>query len=300
MILDPYFSVSPFPGILASHKTPTTSPNVTDGIEIAVRSVLQKSTINKDRLACLTIGTTHFVNAIVEHDSRRLSKVAIIRLSKSFTKEIPPFSDFPPALTDIMKGYYCFVSGGIFPKLYFHRRLLMISLGLHIDGSEEAPIVETEIVEHCYKIKDLGIDAIVISGVFSPIDEHFKQEAHVRRIIQRELPAVDIVCSSEVSNIGFLERENASILNASILKFARKTIRGFRAAMKRLDLHCPLYLTQNDGTLIDAPSAARLPIRTFSSGPTNSMRGAAYLGLSDLSQTGEKTSTIVVDIGGTT
>lgn len=69
--------------------------------------------------------------------------------------------------------------------------------------------------------------------------------------------------------------------------------------MKRLDLHCALYLTQNDGTLIDAPSAALLPIRTFSSGPTNSMRGAAYLGLSD-DQLKKKTSTIVVDVGGTT
>lgn len=174
-------------------------------------------------------------------------------------------------------------------------------LGLHIDGSKEAPIVEAEIVEQCSKIKDLGIDAVVISGVFSPIDEHFKQESHVRRKIQRELPDVDIVCSSEVSNIGFLERENASILNASILKFARNTIRGFRTAMKRLNLHCPLYLTQNDGTLIDAPSASRLPIRTFSSGPTNSMRGAAYLGLSDFSQSQQqRKSTIVVDIGGTT
>ena len=223
------------------------------------------------------------MNAIVEHDSRRLSKVAIIRLSKSFTKEIPPFSDFPQALKQIMNGYYCFVSGG-----------------LHIDGSEEAPIVEEEVVEQCNKIKTLGIDAIVISGVFAPIDEHFKQEDHVRRIIRRELPDADIVCSSEVSNIGFLERENASILNASILKFARKTIKGFRAAMRRLDLHCSLYLTQNDGTLIDAPSAAILPIRTFSSGPTNSMRGAAYLGLTDFSKSGKKTSTIVVDVGGTT
>lgn len=140
----------------------------------------------------------------------------------------------------------------------------------------------------------------MISGVFSPIDEHFKQEHHVRRIAQKELPGADIVCSSDVSNIGFLERENAAILNASILKFARRTIKGFRASMKRLDLTCALYLTQNDGTVIDAPSAAILPIRTFSSGPTNSMRGAAYLGLLDFRQTKRKTSTIVVDVGGTT
>lgn len=78
-----------------------------------MRSVLEQSKIDRSSIACLTIGTTHFVNAIVENDSRRLSKVAIIRLSKSFTKEIPPFSDFPPALKHIMNGYYCFVSGGM-------------------------------------------------------------------------------------------------------------------------------------------------------------------------------------------
>lgn len=160
--------------------------------------------------------------------------------------------------------------------------------------------MEEEVIDRCQEIKRLGIEAVVISGVFSPIDEHFRQEDNVRKIIQRELPGVDIVCSSEVSNIGFLERENASILNASILKFARKTIKGFRAAMKRLNLQCALYLTQNDGTLIDAPTAASLPIRTFSSGPTNSMRGAAYLGLSDFTQNGKKSSTIVIDVGGTT
>jgi N-methylhydantoinase A/oxoprolinase/acetone carboxylase beta subunit len=259
--------------------------------------VIAQSKIDTDRIACLTIGTTHFVNAIVEYDTRRLSKVAIIRLSKSFTKDIPPFSDFPPALEHIMNGYYCFVSA--VGSIYVLVHPLADEPGLHIDGSEEAPIVEEEVVEKCQEIKRLGIKSVVVSGVFSPIDEHFKQEYRVRSIIRKELPGVDIVCSSDISNIGFLERENAAILNASILQFARKTVKGFRAAMKRLNLTCALYLTQNDGTLIDARSAASLPIRTFSSGPTNSMRGAAYLGLSGQSQTG-KTSTIVVDVGGTT
>lgn len=98
--------------------------------------------------------------------------------------------------------------------------------------------MEAELVRECQEIKKRGIESIVVSGVFSPIDEHFKQEETVRKILLRELPGVDVVCSSEVSNIGFLERENASILNASILKFARRTIKGFRAAMKRLGLSC--------------------------------------------------------------
>lgn len=114
VVLDPSLSNTPDRGVLAFHKTPTTSPNVTDGIETAVKRVLEESKIDRSSIACLTIGTTHFVNAIVENDSRRLSKVAIMRLSKSFTKEIPPFSDFPPNLKQIMNGYYCFVSGGCY------------------------------------------------------------------------------------------------------------------------------------------------------------------------------------------
>lgn len=114
VVLDPSQSQTSSKGVLAQHKTPTTSPNVTDGIEAAVRHVLESSQIDRNHIACLTIGTTHFVNAIVENDERRLEKVAIIRLSKSFTKEIPPFSDFPENLKQIMNGYYCFVSGGEF------------------------------------------------------------------------------------------------------------------------------------------------------------------------------------------
>lgn len=279
VILDVRDATGPQRGVLAFCKTPTTAPNVTDGIETAVRTVLKQSVVAPSQIGCLTIGTTHFINAIIEHDARRLAPVAIIRLSKSFLREVPPFSDFPPALAKIMNGYYGYVDGG-----------------LHIDGSQESPIVEEQIVKECAAIRERGIDAIVICGIFSPIDEHFHQEKKVRDIVAREIPGADIVCSADVSQIGFLERENAAILNASIMKFARRTVRGFRAAMKRLDLHCALYLTQNDGTLIDAPAAAKLPIRTFSSGPTNSMRGASYLA----EGSGERTTKIVVDIGGTT
>ncbi|HEY8871837.1 MAG TPA: hydantoinase/oxoprolinase family protein, partial [Stellaceae bacterium] len=53
----------------------------------------------------------------------------------------------------------------------------------------------------------------------------------------------------------------------------------------------PLYLTQNDGTVMSAETALRLPVMSFASGATNSMRGAAFLsGLDDA---------MVVDVGGT-
>jgi N-methylhydantoinase A/oxoprolinase/acetone carboxylase beta subunit/DUF917 family protein len=266
-------------GVVAFKKTPTT-PDATAGIEAAVRAVIDSGAIAPERIASITIGTTHFINAVVERDARRLQKVGVLRLSRSFLREVPPFSDFPPDLASIIKGYCGIVDGG-----------------LHIDGSQEAPIKEDQVMAECEKIKADKLTAVVVAGVFSPIDETFKQESRVRDIILREIPGIDVVCSHEVANIGFLERENASILNAAILRYARKTIRRFDQAKKKLNLTCPLFITQNDGTTLDAAAATKIPIRTFASGATNSMRGAAYLAGIDA---GGDSSAIVVDIGGTT
>ena len=47
-----------------------------------------------------------------------------------------------------------------------------------------------------------------------------------------------------------IERENAAILNESLKPLASRTIIAFQKALKDLNFMCPLYLTQNDGTLI--------------------------------------------------
>ncbi len=72
----------------------------------------------------------------------------------------------------------------------------------------------------------------------------------------------------------------------------RTSSSAFRAALAELGIEAPVYLSQNDGTLMAVDYAERYPVPTFASGPTNSMRGAAFLsGLDDCA---------VVDIGGTT
>lgn len=106
------------------------------------------------------------------------------------------------------------------------------------------------------------------------------------------LPDVALSLSHEIGRLGLLERENATALNACLSDLAVSVIGGVRDAVTRTVPGARLYLTQNDGTLLTADVATRYPVRTIASGPTNSMRGAAFLsGLRD---------GIVVDIGGTT
>ncbi|KZT59564.1 hypothetical protein CALCODRAFT_516015 [Calocera cornea HHB12733] len=269
-------------GILASFKSPTT-PNVSEGIEAAVRTVMEEAKVSPSQITSLTIGTTHFINAVLEQDARRLKKVAVIRICGPYTQQCPPFVDFPPELRGIMEGHVGYVDGG-----------------LQIDGSVILPLGEEQVVAQCKEIKAKGINNVVLVGVFSNLDTEGRYEQRARDIVLKEMgEGTNVVCSSDVGQIGLLERENASILNASILTFAQRTMRGFKRAMHRLNLSCPLYLTQNDGTLTTAAKAAALPIRTFASGQTNSMRGASYLAGLDLRKDSNK-SIIVCDLGGTT
>ena len=62
--------------------------------------------------------------------------------------------------------------------------------------------------------------------------------------------------------------------------------------MQDAGIAAPLYITQNDGTVATAAQAVRFPIWSFASGPTNSMRGAAYLS--------RLQNAVVADVGGTT
>jgi len=81
-------------------------------------------------------------------------------------------------------------------------------------------------------------------------------------------------------------------MNACLRELAAQIVAAFRAALAEFGIDAPVYLSQNDGTLMAVDYAERYPVATFASGPTNSMRGAAFLsGLTDCA---------VVDIGGTT
>ena len=92
-----------------------------------------------------------------------------------------------------------------------------------------------------------GIQNIVIVGVFSPASN--KQEVQVAEIIRSTYPSMSMTLSHEVGLIGFLERENASILNESLKPLCQQTVTAFCAALRTLGLKCPFYLTQNDGTI---------------------------------------------------
>jgi N-methylhydantoinase A/oxoprolinase/acetone carboxylase beta subunit len=161
-----------------------------------------------------------------------------------------------------------------------------VSGGFFLDGSIITPLDEDEIRSIVRRALALDICSFCVCGVFSPCRRD--QEERVAEIIHEESPTAYITLSHEIAGLGLSERENASILNASLRPLATRTIGAIQGA---LPPGVPLFLTKNVGTLLSSEDSTRWPVFTFASGPTNSMIGAAYLsGINN---------GIVIDVGGT-
>lgn len=162
--------------------------------------------------------------------------------------------------------------------------------GHEFDGRPIRSLDEARLRAIAAEIRSKGLRSIAVSSVFSPVDATY--ELRARELLAELVPDASVTLSHDLGTIGLLERENAAILNSCLRGLAAKVVEAFRAAIARSGVSAPMYLAQNDGTLMSADYALRWPVAAIASGPTNSMRGAAYL--SDLRDCA------VVDIGGTT
>ena len=256
--------------VLASIKAPTTA-DVGAGVVAAIEGVLARSRVAPETITGVMIGTTQFTNAIVER--RRLVPVAIVRLALPATKSLNPLIDWPHDLVDTIG-----------------RNVYMAEGGYEVDGREISPLDEAEIARIARDIAAKGLESIAVSSVFAPLNS--AQEGRAAEIIHAEHPQAQITLSNEIGRVGLIERENAAVMNAALVQLSAKVVGSFREALKKLKIDAPFFISQNDGTLMSAAYVERYPVLTFASGPTNSMRGAAFLS--------DQENAVVVDIGGTT
>ncbi len=250
-------------------KTPTTE-DVTGGIIAALSRLTRHPDIAGAQVDAIVIGTTHFINAVVQR--RHLSKVAAVRVGMPASASLPPFCDWPADLAVLVRG-----------------EVFMLEGGHDYDGRPFMPFDEAAMRAAARDIHAKGIQAVGVASIFSPLDPAHEELAG--DILAEERPGAAVTLSHRLGRIGLLERENAALLNAALAGLASDTIAGFRAAIASSGIDAPLYLTQNDGTVMSADMAMALPVMSFASGATNSMRGAAFLsGIQDA---------MVVDVGGT-
>ncbi len=257
-------------GVVGWKKTPTTA-DVYSGIVTAITAAIEAGGVKLGDIDCVMIGTTQFTNAVIER--KALLPVGVVRLALPAASAIPPLTDWPDDLVKVIGGNVHEIHGGY-----------------EFDGREIAPLDERAVAHAAQSMAKAGIRTAAVTSIFSPINGDMERRA--AEIIQNEVPDITVSLSSELGQFGLLPRENSTIINASLAVLARRVVDAFKRALHELGLDVPLFISQNDGTLMRAKTVERYPVLTFASGPTNSMRGAVHLaGIADA---------MVVDIGGTT
>lgn len=256
--------------LIASTKALTTA-DVTSGILNALEVVITDGGVNEAEIDAVMLGTTQFTNAVIER--RELSEVAAIRIGLPSGEGIPPMLGWPEDIAAELGGHSYAVAGGY---LY--------------DGKPLAPLDDDAVDRVIRDIRAKNLSAVAITSAFSPMNA--EPEEQVAERVLAAIPDARITMSHRMGRIGLLERENAALLNAALLEFAGRVVTSFHEAFAARGLNARFFVSQNDGTLMDADFVGTYPALTFASGPTNSLRGACRLtGLDDA---------IVVDIGGTT
>lgn len=255
--------------VVSAVKRPTTD-DIAAGIMDALVSVLDAFDGEVSAVDAVMVGTTQFINAFLQR--KHLSEVAAIRVSLPKTDGVPPMVAWPESLTKAIGQHIYMVHGGAY-----------------YTGKEYARLDMDELRRAATDIREKGLKAAAITSNFSPIRPDI--EKTVAKVIQDICPDCRITLSSDIGGLGLIDRENATIINASLVQFADRVITAMQQALESANIRAPLFISQNDGTLLDTSIAKQFPVFTCSAGPTNSIRGAAFLtGVSDA---------VVVDIGGT-
>ena len=254
-------------------KTPTTA-DVESGILKALELLMTHAPINRSLVKYVMLGTTHATNAIVQR--KDLARTSAIRICLPAGQGIEPMFTWEEDLKTAIGNSFYLLHGGC-----------------EFDGRPlYTPELNTaECLEVLEEIKKNKIESIAVTSIFSPVSSNFEKafENLAKEVLGTDFP---ITLSSEIGKIGLLERENAAILNASLVKVIGKVATGLEKALARYEIEAMIFFSQNDGTLLSLEMAKRYPILTIGSGPTNSIRGAACLS--------KLTDCIVCDIGGTT
>lgn len=256
---------------IATVKLPTTR-DVMHGIRQALLSLLEQAAVPSARITHAMLGTTHCTNALVER--RGLQPAGLLRLARPASLAVPPLSGWPEDLVQAIDA-----------------RIETVSGGYEYDGRVLGEPDEAEIRAIARRWRR-QVESIAICGMFSPINP--AQEQRVAGWLRKELGMhVSLSLSSEIGTVGLLERESATLLNAALGQVASSIAIGFRAALADSGLgHVHALIGQNDGTLMSLEMARAYPVFTMGCGPTNSLRGAAFLS--------GRRDALVIDVGGTT
>ena len=233
--------------IIGKVTVPTThssSEGVSTGIVQALKSLMEKYSIQNSEIELISHSTTQAVNALLEGDT---AKVGIIGMGVGLEK------------SNVIKRTNV-KNVQLAPNKYLHTCYRFLDTSKYLDDKEVEQAIE--------ELKEEGAKVIVVSeayGVDDPSNERFVME-------KSDIPAT---AGHELTGIYGLEiRTLTAAINAGILPKATSTARFVESAVRNEKITAPVLIMKGDGGVTDMSTFRSKPIITVLSGPAASVAGA--------------------------
>ena len=157
--------------------------------------------------------------------------------------------------------------------------------------SKGKPVSQMNLEEVTNAIRSVsdGVDALVISGLFSIVNS--SQEEKVKDLAIK-LTGLPTVAGHELSStLGIDVRAETAVLNGKLIPVIRRFFEDVECTFRNKGLTAPIMVYKGDGSVMTMERARTYPVETVFSGPAaSSMGGKITSGYNDF---------IMVDIGGT-
>ncbi len=248
------------------------------GIIEVIQNVLQIAAIQPCSITSVSIGTTHGLNAILE--AKNLQPTALIRIASN-TPKIRPGFGWDSKLRQVLLADSYTIQGGF-----------------ECDGSEINPCCRHETQHVVRTLLEKGIRSFALVSTFGCLNN--SHEIFVENLLREEAchfsAPLTITKSCDMGGIGFLERENATLLNSALSHVIAQAFQEVTTALTSMGITAPCCMVMNDGSASPIDVVSRFPILTVAAGQTNSGKGGMLLYQKHIDK---DKPLLVIDIGGT-
>lgn len=180
------------------------------------------------------------------------------------------------------------------PPLIAREHRYVVEGRVAASGRELLPLDEAGLIEIAQRIRSGGYESLAIGFIHSYVNANHERRA--REIFARELPAITISISSEVSpQMREFERFNTVCANAFVKPLMASYLGRLVDRFKVEGGNCPVFMMHSGGGLISVESAIEFPVRLLESGPAG---GAIYA--ADFAARFGLDKVLSYDMGGTT
>jgi N-methylhydantoinase A/oxoprolinase/acetone carboxylase beta subunit len=243
--------------IIAKAKSPTSYEDLSIGIISALDQIIDRPGVNKADIRIVGLSTTLATNSLLQGKGGQVGLIGI---------GWKPEPDWTLGCKNSR-----FIKGG------------MDSIGRTAEAMDEGELIDA--IEEVSQ----GVDAIVISGLFSVCNG--MQEMAAREAVIRRTGLPVIMGQSLTMDLGIYERSVTAILNAKLLPVINDFLDSMERSITSRSIDARIFVFKGDGGLMTLGTARERPVEMVLSGPAASLMGGKVLAKVE--------NCIVVDMGGT-